>query len=238
MTRPVILILVGLLLTGCKCQPPTSDPFFGRTTIPPPPTGSSTGQTVAPLYQAPPLVQASPQSPSSVAPPSVQMPGPALSAATPPALQNASPPGIAPFATTPRPTSTLPGPAPAARSAPLASPVGTAPLYAPPGGTFNYRGTSTQGSAPLVPTQPETGGSLPSMVGVSASRTVGPPDDRTPKPVDDTLADGGAAGRKAFVQTIQPRVKDDASSRPINITDLPKADGSSADVRLIQPTGP
>ena len=83
MTRPVILILVGLLLTGCKCQPPTSDPFFGRTTIPPPPTGSSTGQTVAPLYQAPPLVQASPQSPSSMAPPSVQMPGPALSAATP-----------------------------------------------------------------------------------------------------------------------------------------------------------
>ena len=238
MTRPVILILVGLLMAGCKSQPPMADPFFGRTTIPPPPTGSSTGRVAEPSYQAPPFVQASPQSPSSIAPPFVQMPGPVPSGVATSPPQNGSPPGITPVVSTPRPTSTIPGAAPATRPAPIASPVGTASPYAPPGGTFNYRGTSTQGSAPLVPTQPEMRTAPPSTFGVSTSRTIGPSDDRTPRPVDDTLTDGGAGGRKPIIQTIQPRARDDAASRRIDISDLPKADDTGAQVRLIQPVGP
>jgi hypothetical protein len=239
MTRPVILILIALLMAGCKNQQsPTADPFFGRTTVPPPPTGSSTGHPVDPSYQAPPLAQTSPQAPLSTAPPYVQMPGPMSSTAATPSPQNAASSGIASPVSTPRPSSTVPGISPVGRSAPVTSPPGAAPPYVPPGGNFNYRGTSTQGSAPLVPTQPETRTSLPSTFGVSTNRTIGPADDRTPRPVDDTSANANAGGQKLIVRTLQPRPKDDASGRPIDIADLPTVPGSGTEVRLTQPARP
>jgi hypothetical protein len=93
--------------------------------------------------------------------------------------------------------------------------------YSPPSG-YNYRGASAQGSAPLVPTRPESRSSGPLFGGVAATGVSNSIEDRTPRPVDDTAADGGAAGRKPIISTIQPRVKDEASNRPTDIADLPK----------------
>ena len=208
MMRPLILTLVGLLVVGCKSQSPTSNPFFGRTTIPPPPTGAATGQPCN-TYQAPPVAQVPPQSPGAISPPLVQMPSqpPAVSSTAPapaassplPGFQPSppaattppptSPPATAPSYSSPRPTSTggslppLPSATPSAVP-PAVPPAGASTPYVPPGGTFNYRGASSQDSTPLVPTQPSSGTALPSVVGVAASRTVTPSDDRMPRPVE------------------------------------------------------
>ena len=55
-----LLILVATSLAGCKSQTTVTDPFFGRTTIPPPPTGSVSGRPADPCYQPPPLGQTPP----------------------------------------------------------------------------------------------------------------------------------------------------------------------------------
>ncbi len=57
MKRAILIILIALGLAGCKSQTPTVDPFFGRTTVPPPPTGSIAGRAADPYYQAAPPVQ-------------------------------------------------------------------------------------------------------------------------------------------------------------------------------------
>jgi hypothetical protein len=137
----------------------------------------------------------------------------------------------------PRPTSTVPGSTLAPRPSSLAPPAGAASPYIPPGGTFSYRGASTQDSVPLVPTRPDTRTSVPSVVGVATSRTLTPSEDRLPRPVDDS-ADGSAGGRKTIVQTIQPRTKGDASDRPVDIMDLPKAESTAAEVKPLRPAGP
>jgi hypothetical protein len=247
MTRPLILILIGLLATGCKSQAPTADPFFGRTTIAPPPTGSATGQPATPYYQTPPLVQTPSQTPASTSPPLVQMPAASSSAATQPvsppgfvpnaSAQPVSPPGFVPNVSAPRPTSTGPNGSWAPRPSPTAPPAGAASPYVPPGGSFNYRGASWQNSAPLVPARPDTQTSLPSVVGVVTSRAIAPSEDRTPGPVDDST-DVSVAGRKTIIQTIQPRTKGEASDRLINITDLPKAENTGAEVKPVRPAGP
>jgi hypothetical protein len=78
MKWPLAIILLGLFIAGgCQSQPPVCDPFFGRTTIPPPPTGSLGGRAADPCYQPPPLGPspvATPASPCS--PPQVQLPAP------------------------------------------------------------------------------------------------------------------------------------------------------------------
>lgn len=250
MTRPLILILAGLSVMGCKSQSPTADPFFGRTTIPPPPTGAATGQPCNP-YQTPQVVQAPTQPPGVVCPPSVQMPSqpPAVSSTTlpsaqpqlpgfqpsPPAAtaQPVMPPGLGPSYSAPRPTSTGSSAPPPPLSAP---PAGNPNPYVPPGGTFNYRGVSSQGSAPLVPTQPDTRTALPSVVGVSTTRTIAPPDDRMPKPLDS--AGAGVGATKPIIQTIQPRAKVDGSDRMIDIADLPKASGTAGETNPVRPVGP
>ena len=257
MMRPLMLILVGLSLTGCKSQAPTNDPFFGRTTIPPPPTGSATGRFADPYYQTPPLTQTPPQMPAAASPPLVQMPAqtpagsstyqpptspqlppyqpPAAAATTTPSV---SPPGLAPNVSAPRPTSTAPGSSLPARPTWVAPPAGAAGPYAPPGGSLNYRGTSTQGSAPLVPTQPDTRTSLPSIAGFSPARTITVSEDRTPKPVEDAPADGSVGGRNPMIQTIQPRPRDGASDRLIDIMDLPAAGSPGLETKPLRPTGP
>ena len=202
------LILIGLLLVGCKSQTPVADPFFGRTTIPPPPTGSVTGRPGDPCYQAPPSVQLPGPTPSCTAPPLVQMPSqppatsstsqqyqpnispPMYQSSVPPATSapSTSPPGISPTYSAPRPMSTGPASTLAPRTAPAVPSTGSgAPStlpsgspYAPPGG-YNYRGTSTQGSTPLVPTRPESRGSGPLFGSVAAT--------------SEALADPANAGR-------------------------------------------
>lgn len=141
MKRLFGLILIAILLAGCKSDPPVCDPFFGRTTIPPPPTGAVAG-CADPCYQPPPLI-ATPPAATGCSPPTVQLPSAATSASTPPAIQmpfgpqgttaqplmnQASPqpaaPGFGPMA--PRPSSTMPSSAPPPRySTPPASPAAT-----------------------------------------------------------------------------------------------------------------
>jgi hypothetical protein len=51
MKRAILILLLASGLAGCKTQTPTVDPFFGRTTIPPPATGSIAGQSADPYYR-------------------------------------------------------------------------------------------------------------------------------------------------------------------------------------------
>jgi hypothetical protein len=60
MKRAILILFIALGLAGCKSQTPTVDPFFGRTTVPPPGTGSIAGQGAAPYYQPAPTLQPPP----------------------------------------------------------------------------------------------------------------------------------------------------------------------------------
>ena len=60
----------------------------------------------------------------------------------------------------------------------------------------------------------------------AATRTSTAGDDRMPRPVDDTAADGSLSGGKADIRLVQPRVNDDASNRAVDIMDLPKTPAS------------
>jgi hypothetical protein len=57
MNRAILILFIALVLAGCKSQTPSVDPFFGRTTVPPPPTGSVSGQAADPYYQSAQPVQ-------------------------------------------------------------------------------------------------------------------------------------------------------------------------------------
>jgi hypothetical protein len=228
MKWPIALILVGLLVAGCQSPAPVADPFLGRSaTIPPPPTGSATGQPIDQTYP-PPLAQPPLQSPSMAAPPSIQMPSQPTSQSaplSPASTTNAWPPaqplpsrstpamGAAPNYGAPRPPSTGPSNSAAPRTSTPTPSSGTATPYSPPNGSFDFRGTSTQGP-------------LPSFNNVSATRTNTYGDDRTPRPVDDTAAVGGIAGRQTISRTLEPRRRDSVSSRPVDITDLPTTPAS------------
>ncbi len=75
MKWPLVMILLGLFVTGCcQSQPPGCDPFFGRTTIPPPPTGTIGGRPADPCY--PPRPVQTPPNPCPCSPPQVQLPAP------------------------------------------------------------------------------------------------------------------------------------------------------------------
>ena len=120
---PITVVLLSLAGCVSQSQVPKCDPFFGRTTIPPPPTGSAAGRCADPYYQTLPGAQTPPppQSPgcppaSSAAPASP--PGAASTWAVPRGgAANASPPpsnpsssAIAPSQLAPRPPSTAPLP--------------------------------------------------------------------------------------------------------------------------------
>jgi hypothetical protein len=207
MKRFFALILVGLLVAGCKSQAPVCDPFFGRTTIPPPATGSITGRPADPGYQPPPLAPQSGACPPVVqmpAQPSAQsaplnMPGPVnqpAPATVRPAIPPATQPGPSQNYPAPRPSSTVPGASLAPRPTPLAS-------SSPP---------AARSAATSV---------APSFTNVAATRPGNAADDRMPKPVDDSPAAGGQTNQPPITRTIQPRGVDDASNRPVDIMDLP-----------------
>jgi hypothetical protein len=233
------LILVGVSLAGCKSQAPVCDPFFGRTTIPPPPTGSVTGRPADPCYQAPPLVPS--QASAATSPPQVQIPS-QPSAQTPPSLQSttlqpSAPAGVVkqpgtistaqpstqtPNTLAPRPSSTIPrgntSPQPSPTTPSPTTPGSTSP-YSPPNGSFDYRGSSTQGPA-SSPTA-HTSRTSVTYTNVSATPSSNVVSDRMPRPVDDPA--GAAAPRQPQTTTIQPRASVGTPSQPVDITDLPKA---------------
>jgi hypothetical protein len=74
MKRAIFTIFIACVLAGCKSSTPTVDPFFGRTTIPPPPTGAVSGQPANPYYQAQPALQPSPAQPPGLQAPAYQPP--------------------------------------------------------------------------------------------------------------------------------------------------------------------
>ena len=81
MKRLLALLIALFVLCGCKAQgPPGTDPFFGRTTVPPPGTGSISGGPTDPYYGG---------APSSLAPSYV----PPATGAQPPASS-----GVPPYA--------------------------------------------------------------------------------------------------------------------------------------------
>ena len=138
---PITVVLLSLAGCVSQSQVPKCDPFFGRTTIPPPPTGSAAGRCADPYYQTLPGVQTPPppQSPgcppaSSAAPASP--PGAASTWAVPRGgAANASPPpsnpsssAIAPSQLAPRPPLTAPPPS---RTAAPPAPYGNPPPAAP-----------------------------------------------------------------------------------------------------------
>ena len=136
------IAVVSLLLAGCTSpsQSPKCDPFFGRTTIPPPPTGSAAGRCPDPYYHTLPGVQTPSPPPSpgcppaSSAAPATPPAGPstwaapqgrAATASPPPS--NSSPGTIAPSQLAPRPSSTLPSRTAPPSSAPYGNPPPAAP---------------------------------------------------------------------------------------------------------------
>ena len=234
----LFLILVGLLVVGCKSQVPTIDPFAGRTTIPPPPTGSVSAGPNAPYYQPPPLLPTPLQTPSASTPPVVQLPAqPSAQSATPSGTRSTVGQPSSAATTTPRPGSTstftpnflAPRPSSTGTSG-TSTPGSTSPApsstspYTPPGGSFDYRGTSTRGSMPLIPTQPNSRATT-SFTSVSATRPTTIDDSRMPGPVNDTADSQDISGRKPIIRTIQPRqpsARNNVSDRPRDIADLPK----------------
>jgi len=243
MKRLATLFVAVSLLCGCKAQSaPGTDPFFGRTTVPAPPTGAAVVRPSDPApYRAP--------EPSNG--PSVSIPQ------TPPPSTGSATGGAA-------------GPA----------------RYDPPGGSFDYRGSSAAKPAntgvalPVGPPAPSpSAGSPPSVVRIveptggqrSAGGTSGTfaantdarsraaevapstPQDASPASpsVSDTGGDNTLAGRPRVVLTLPTRPKppnapsgDTANgaasaaesgtrnpqtpSRSIDIMDLPKADSSAS----------
>jgi len=131
------LILMGVLLSGCRSQAPAVDPFFGRTTIPPPPTGAAVGGLTDPYYQTPPVVQ---------------MPSAAQTSGAATAGQATTSLNAPPHLSAPRPTSTAPESwttrnSASGTSAPPASGTGGSFLPASGGGA-NYRGASLNDRMP------------------------------------------------------------------------------------------
>jgi len=171
MNRLFFSVVIYCTLTGCQSHnPPAADPFFGRTRVPPPSTGSIAGGSNAPPFQ--PAPQSAPQ---------VTVPGAAA-----------------------------PQPVP-----------GGNPRYAPPGGTYQYKGGSAD--RPGTPNLPRP-----------ATRVPPPPiSGRTPEN-RNTMA-----SRQPVVRTIHPRALADSSAagrprglnhpdRVIDIMDLPRPVSSKA----------
>ncbi len=200
MKRVVSLFLLFLLLgmAGCKSQTPSVDPFFGRTTIAPPSTGSISGQGKDPYYQTTPPPQYNPSYPLQQVPQNY----PGLNA--PPA--NISPPP----ANTPN---TTPG------ATPATPPGSTWPggnRYMPPGGNFNYQGSSavmpnSRSSAPS-PNRIST----PFFAGGTPSRSTIPIADNSPRPIDDAAEN--PAGPNPSVSSSAVTYNSGGNARESNIS--------------------
>jgi hypothetical protein len=48
-----------------------------------------------------------------------------------------------------------------------------------------------------------------------------------PRPVDDPPAEASLSGRQPILRTLQPKGKDDAADRSVDIVDLPKKPASA-----------
>ncbi|HEY4761507.1 MAG TPA: hypothetical protein VIH42_13075 [Thermoguttaceae bacterium] len=174
MNRFFIIFIIACSLAGCKSQTPVVDPFFGRTTIPPPPTGSIPGQPVDPYYKSPAPLQPTPSYSPGITPPNQLQSVP----------QN-NPGFYSPPANISVPTPTSPPSSMPSSPAPSTWPGGN--RYTPPGGNFNYRGTSTQPPNVYGTTASSTRVPTPYFAGGVPNRTSVPITDNSPRPIDDTV---------------------------------------------------
>ncbi len=184
MTRLVLAIVAAAALSGCRQSGQQAiDPFWGRTTVPPCPTGQIGAPIVNPGYQQPltPQVTITPGTPTT-------LPGGTLSPGAPPNLLPA-PTSSAPAGTI-SPTPTMPGAAngggygaPAVTSPPSAYPMpnraplsgyynsDSTPLGAPPGSpAVTMPGSGSSGAYPATPTTPN--GMAPATNGTAPAGTI------------------------------------------------------------------
>lgn len=216
MNRSSVPILVGLLLLAGCVNPspvPSCDPFFGRTTIPPPATGAAAGRTADPYYQSPPGIAAPslpPGNPAGVAAPnstapSGWVPPGARGTATAPPTANPSMPGMAPNLLAPRPSSTVPAGARPSPSVPVNRPP---PSYPPPP-SYQQPPPSTTPPNP-APSSGFSGryGNAPAA-GTDRYRGV-------------SLQGSGIVGQKPAVRTLQPRGASVPETPVVELGDLPK----------------
>ena len=88
MKRLLALLIAVFVHSGCQTQgPPGTDPFFGRTTVPPPGTGSISGGPTDPYYGGAPSSLAPSYAPPAAATPQV----PPATGAQPPAPNGGQP---------------------------------------------------------------------------------------------------------------------------------------------------
>jgi hypothetical protein len=197
MRWPTALLLAALGTAGCRNSQPTSDPFFPRTTIPPPPTGSATGAPDAYYTNpTPPLNGSAPQ----FIPPSTGAP-----AASPPS-NFYSPPGGFQYQ---QPSPTM---------APGASGYAPTPGPAPRGSTSMFQPTGEVTTAQYDDdTSQTTIGQVPRMKQAKYVRTA----DTQPSAVYER---GGTVDAGTSPPAL---ASDDTSSDPIDIMDLPPVQRSS-----------
>lgn len=258
MKRAFLIILIALGLAGCKSQSPTVDPFFGRTTVPPPPTGSIAGRAADPCYQAAPSVQpgafpanalynqggpttnaplysgssswtnqanptnsapgtpwtnpfntanstpgssltnqsnaprySGPTSSALTGPSTAGAAGSAVASPSPaqPPLQNNPAPGTPPAGYSPQTPPAQPASMPSTLPG-SAWPAGN--RYTPPGGGFNYQGTSNGTPNPQPASPSPNRVATPFFAGGPPNRKTIPVTDSSPRPLDNSGVIAGA----------------------------------------------
>ncbi len=146
MKRLLAVLAVVAVLVGCKSGTSVTDPFFGRTTVTPPGTGQIPGQGVPGQgatnpYYAPPAgggTSAQPQTP----PQWLLGPQNAVPSTTTPKTSPSPPTATtAPGTFTPQ-WATPQTPSATAPSATTPGKAATPNRYLPPGGSYNYKGSS------------------------------------------------------------------------------------------------
>jgi hypothetical protein len=244
MNRSCLLIAVGLLLlAGCAGhnESPKCDPFFGRTTIPPPSTGAAGCRSADPYYPPLPGVQPSAQ-PQPGCPP-----GSAVSPANPSTNwapragspntntpSGSTPYGSGPGALGPRPPST----APPSTVTPPGSRYGAPPSGAP----ANTGPTST--APPYSPPTPSPAPSSSAPANPSASASPGSRYYNSPSA--GTVGYRGVSLQGARSSVAQPTSPtggnpsgtwDDRAPRPTDATGDGGAAAQKPTVRTLQPRG-
>jgi hypothetical protein len=184
-----VFLLMLLLAGGCRNRPSQLDPFIGRTTVPPPPTGSvgPSNATGVAYPAAPPSFNSGTTSPGTTAPSTI-----------PPA----APPGsFTPNMSTPPPQ-------------PLSSavPPNTVPSgAAPPGANTPYQFTGGGSAIRVVPPDPNKPSSFNTSNGGidimqlpvkgQGTRPAAPPTNSTSLPVTPVSAAAGQTGNFGFDPT-------------------------------------
>ena len=181
MKRLLPFLLLGATIGLCGCQygrRTAQDPFFGRTTVPPPPTGTLSGGSSDPYYPGAPR-------------PITDQP------ITPDVPAWRVQPGVS------QPGLSQPGPSQPIYSQPATNPEGT-PRYVPPGGGYQYRGSSLpDAKAPTLATRipPPTFAD-----GTSIANTDTAGDDAAASRVAmNPRASSSLAGRERVIRILQPR---------------------------------